>query len=191
VFITREPSSEPSELEVQRLVSLARQGENEAQGALYALFVDRLFRGVRGLCRSEAEAEDIVQDTFIRAFERLDRYRPQAGARFLGWLLTIALNTARTRGTRSDRRLALNEQSANEAPEHAPMPDEALLEFEMRSALIRALAELPMRDREVLSLRYGAELEADEVAALCGLTAANVRKICERQRRVLRERMKP
>ena len=185
------PNLAPEEGDVQRLVSLAQQGESEAQGALYALFVDRLFRGVRGLCRSEAEAEDIVQDTFMRAFERLDRYRPQAGTRFLGWLLTIALNTARTRGTRSDRRLALNEQSANEAPEHAHMPDEALLEFEMRSALITALAELPMRDREVLSLRYGADLEADEVAALCGLTAANVRKICERQKRVLRERMKP
>lgn len=190
-MFVKEPASEPSEPEVQRLVSLATRGDSEAKGQLYTLFVQPVFRVARGLCRSEAEAEDIVQDAFMRAFERLDRYRAQPAKRFLSWLLTIALNTARTRGTRIDRRLALNEQSANEAPEHAPMPDEALLEFEMRTALIAALATLPMRDREVLSLRYGAELEADEVAELCGLTAAHVRKICERQKRVLRERITP
>ena len=189
MFIAPQPASEPSELDVQRLVSLASQGNGEAQGTLYGLFVQPVFRVVRGLCRSEAEAEDIVQDTFVRAFERLDRYRTKPGTRFLSWLLTIALNAARTRSTSLDRHALLNARSANDTSESPSMPDQALLESETRNALHAALAELPMRDREVLSLRYGAELEADEVAELCGLSAANVRKICERQKRALRERM--
>ena len=60
-----------------------------------------------------------------------------------------------------------------------------MLDAEARGRLLRALEALPKRDREVLSLRYGADLEASEVAAACALSAANVRKICERQRRRL------
>ncbi len=54
-----------------------------------------------------------------------------------------------------------------------------------RRAVLAALATLPERDRQVVSLFYGAELSAEEVADVLGLSASNVRKICERQRKAL------
>ena len=59
----------------------------------------------------------------------------------------------------------------------------------LRRALLAALAELPERERRAVSLRYGAELPAAEVAELLGLSEANVRKICERARARLAERL--
>ena len=58
-----------------------------------------------------------------------------------------------------------------------------------KKALLEAMAELAPREREVVSLRYGAELTAAEVGAALGLGEANVRKICERQRKDLLERL--
>ena len=63
--------------------------------------------------------------------------------------------------------------------------------WERKNALLEALAELPERDRAVLSLRYGGELSAPEVAQALGLSAANVRKICERRRAELLAKLAP
>ncbi len=58
-----------------------------------------------------------------------------------------------------------------------------------KQALLKALAELPERDRKIVCLRYGAELSAEEVEEVTHVSAANVRKICERQRKALLERL--
>ncbi len=180
------PASELPEEETLALVRRARRGDTEAMAALYGAHVHRVFRAVRALCKSEAEAEDIVQDAFIKAFASLGSYEARPGRRFLAWLSTIALNAARNRSTRGGRRRQLAEEDAARDVKEAPAtPEEQLLGAESRARLLAALAELPERDREVVSLRYGAGLEAAEVAELTGLSGANVRKICERQRKRL------
>jgi RNA polymerase sigma-70 factor (ECF subfamily) len=180
------PAPELPEGEILALVRRARGGDTEAMAALYTAHVHRVFRAVRALCRSEAEAEDVVQDAFIKAFASLGSYEARPNRRFLAWLSTIALNAARNRLTRGARRRELaREDAARDVKEAPATPEEQMLRAEARGRLLEALGGLSTRDREVVSLRYGAGLEAAEVAELCGLSAANVRKICERQRRRL------
>jgi len=178
--------AEPREAEVQSLVRRSRAGDTEAMGALYESYAERVYRSVRPLCGSAAETEDVVQDTFMKAFASLHGYQKRDSHRFIAWLSTIALNGARNQSARGRRQRELRERDrAREVTEAPQTPESALLGAEARGRLLRALEALPKRDREVLSLRYGASLEAIEVAAACALSAANVRKICERQRRRL------
>jgi len=59
--------------------------------------VDGVFRTVRGILRSDADAEDVTQDAMLTVLTSLDRYSPRSGTRFVAWVSTIAMNTARRR----------------------------------------------------------------------------------------------
>jgi RNA polymerase sigma factor (sigma-70 family) len=166
---------------IQRLVDAARSGDRAAGQRLYRQYVDRVFRTVRGIVRSEVDAEEVTQDAMLTVLTSLARYTPRTGSRFLAWVTTIALNTARRRFRR--RRPELSDP--NDLP---PVADETVdLERDAdgarrRAVLLRALAELDAREREIVSLRYGSELDAAEIARLLVLEPANVRKILERTR---------
>jgi RNA polymerase sigma-70 factor (ECF subfamily) len=180
----------PDEREVQRHVELARKGDRMALVRLYRWHVPRVYRAVRPWCRSDADAEDVTQETFLRAFDALERYEPMLGARFVSWLLTIAHNTAKKRGKSLARSAPVEPEKLGamiDAAQHQEDPD--LEQSYLRSALLELLGELDARDRWVLCLRYGGELEVAEVAEITGLSSANVRKICERQRKRLLARL--
>jgi RNA polymerase sigma factor (sigma-70 family) len=89
---------------VLRLVEQARAGDRAARQRLYRQHVQRVFRTVRGMLRSDAEAEDVTQDAMLTALTSLDRYSPRSGTRFAAWLTTIAVNTTRRRFRRRGRR---------------------------------------------------------------------------------------
>ena len=176
----------PDESEIQRHVELARRGDRMALVRLYRWHVARVYRAVRPWCRNEADAEDVTQETFVRAFGAIERYEPMAGARFVSWLLTIGRNTAQKRA-RSIARSAPTEPEALGAlldgREHAGDAQGELELARLREVLLELLGELGDRDRWVLCLRYGGELEVAEVSDVTGLSHANIRKICERQRK--------
>lgn len=174
---------------VQRLVRSARLGNTQATQELYERYVARVFRAVRALSGSEEEAEDVTQDAFIDAFTNLESYEARSSTRFSAWLLTLALNRAR----KSRRRRGLVDVHSPSAlrdiaDERAAVenPAESVVD---RIALLRALAEIPSRDREVVALFYGAELTAEEVGRIIGLRAPNVRKIAQRRRDELLEQL--
>jgi RNA polymerase sigma-70 factor (ECF subfamily) len=177
-------AADPGEEEIQALVEAARSGDDGAAQRLYGLLVARVFRTVRPLCVSEAEAEDVTQETFVRVLGALGSYRRQPGVRFLSWVLTIGLNLARNRTRR--RRAEPTEPAVldrmREPSAGVPSPELADERRRQVAALLAAMQTLSERDRQVVSLRYGAGLEAPEVASLLGLTAPNVRKISERAR---------
>jgi RNA polymerase sigma-70 factor, ECF subfamily len=176
-----EPLDEPS---IQRLVARARTGDRIAAQRLYRQHVDRVFRAVRGVLRSNAEAEDVTQDAMLTVLTSLDRYSPRSDARFATWVTSIALNTVRRRFRRRRPELTDSGDLPDVADESAEPERDADTARE-RAALLRALAELAPDEREIVSLRYGAELNASEIADVLKLEPANVRKILER----LRERL--
>ncbi len=186
-------TEDPSEEKVQGLVERAVKGERTAAVQLYRLYVHRVYRTVRPMCVSDAEAEDIVQESFIKTFRALSRYRRKSGSRFISWLLTIAVNTARKRLKR--KRHVPTSPEAIEKLGGAVTSDPTAEAIEMadaalkRDCLLRALGELDERSRKVLTLRYGAGLSVAEAAEACALSEANVRKICQRQRSVLLQRI--
>ena len=180
-----EPLSEDA---VLRLVAEARAGDRTARQRLYRQHVNRVFRTVRALLRSDAEAEDVTQDAMLIALTSLDRYSPRAGTRFAAWLTTIAVNTARRRFRRRRPELTATGELPEIAAAEADLGDDVDL-ARHRAALLQALAELEPREREIVSLRYGSDLNATEIAAHTGIGAANVRKILERARSRLAERI--
>jgi len=125
-------------------------------------------------------AEDLTQATFERALRAFSRFDPRRGSE-LSWLLTIARNLLvdHRRGERAilidplDTRL----DSAIAGPE---------ARFSGSPELVEALAQLDERDREVLALRFGGDLSGAEIAAVTGLTLANVQQITSRALRRLR-----
>jgi RNA polymerase sigma-70 factor (ECF subfamily) len=181
-------AEELDEEAVLELVDLARGGDRVARQRLYRQYVARVFRTVRGTLRSDAEAEDVTQDAMLTALTSLGRYSPRSGTRFVAWLTTIAVNTMHRRFRR--RRPELT--ATGELPD-VPAADDDLGEdidrTRQRNALLQALAELEPREREIVSLRYGAELNATEIAAQIGAEPAAVRKILERTRVRLAERI--
>jgi RNA polymerase sigma factor (sigma-70 family) len=116
-----------------------------------------------------AEAEDVVQEAFVRAARSLDGFR--SGAPFRPWLLTIVANEARNRRRSTSRREALQLRVAHrDAADGSRLPDarsteEIALANEQRRWLLRAVAGLSDRDREVIALRYFADLSEAETAS--------------------------
>ncbi len=166
---------------ILRLVEQARAGDAGARRKVYTQHVDQVFRTVRGLLRSDVEAEDVTQDTMLTVLTSLARYTPRANARFSTWVTTIAINTMRRRFRRRRPELTAT-GDLPDRPGDLDDPAESLDRTAQRRALLVALRELPERDRTIVSLRYGADLNASEIGAIVGIEAAAVRKILERTR---------
>jgi len=173
---------------VLRLVEQARAGDRAARQRLYRQHVQRVFRTVRGMLRSDAEAEDVTQDAMLTALTSLDKYSPRSGTRFVAWLTTIAVNTTRRRFRRRRPELTATGELPEVASAEPELGDDVDL-VRQRAALLQALAELEPREREIVSLRYGSDLNATEIAAQVGMEPANVRKVLERARVRLAERI--
>ena len=177
----------PPEERVRGWVGAARDGDPDAARQLYRAHVAKVYRAVRPLCRDDAEAEDVTQETFARALEALDTYAPREGVRFVSWLLAIAMNVARKSHARRRRAVPTDPQTLDErdgGPDQDP--GAAIDRRTLRAALLAALESLAPREREVVSLQYGGELTAKEIGELTGLEHAHVRKIAERARDALR-----
>ncbi|HTT94916.1 MAG TPA: sigma-70 family RNA polymerase sigma factor [Solirubrobacterales bacterium] len=134
---------------------------------------------------SVADAEDLTQRTFERALRAWGRFDPErAPARV--WLLSIARNLLidHYRADVWARQQAIEEVPEGQLGSELPEPD-----LGIEPELAEALAELAPRDREVLALRFGGDLTGPEIAAMTGLTLANVQQILSRSLRRLRKRL--
>lgn len=166
---------------ILRLVEQARAGDRTAGQRLYRQHVDRVFRTVRGILRSDTDAEEVTQDAMLTMLTSLGRYAPRAGTRFIAWVMTIAVNAARRRFRRRRPEPADPSDLARVPDDAADLEDDVDRE-KQRAALLTALAELGEPEREIVSLRYGSELDATEIARILALEPPNVRKILERTR---------
>jgi RNA polymerase sigma-70 factor (ECF subfamily) len=134
---------------------------------------------------SVADAEDLTQRTFERALRAWRRFDPER-APVRVWLLTIARNLLidHYRADVWGRQQAIEEVPEGELGSELAQPD-----LGIEPDLAEALAELVPRDREVLALRFGGDLNGPEIAATTGLSLANVQQILSRSLRKLRGRL--
>ena len=111
-----------------------------------------------------SDAEDVVQDSFVKAYGTLDRFR--AGAPFRPWLLRIVVNQTKnlTRGRR--RRVAL---------EHLDDPEQLALDGLRRDALLAAVRALPAKDQLVVTCRFFLDLGEEETARVLGWPRGSVK----------------
>jgi RNA polymerase sigma-70 factor (ECF subfamily) len=182
------PPAPLNEEAMVRLVEQARAGDSGARHTLYVQHVDRVFRTVRGMLRSDADAEDVTQDAMLTVLTSLHRYTARPGARFAAWVTTVAVNTARRRFRRRRPELTATGELPD-TPDYGADPAARLDRERRRRALLIALAELTGRERMIVSLRYGAGLNASEIGAAAGIDPATIRKTLERARARLGDRL--
>lgn len=135
------------------------------------------------------DAEDLTAETFLRAVRAADRYDP-ARAAVQTWLLTIARNvlTDERRSARVRKRVGVDELRDLALDE--PSPEERMLRREEVGAAMAAMGRLALEDRELLSLRFGGELEIQELATMMDVPSGTIRTRLWRAMERLREQMK-
>lgn len=186
---------ETAGLNEAELVELARRGGENAIRTLIARNNQRLFRAARSVVRDDAEAEDVVQQAYVKAFTKLEGFRGEAS--FATWLTRITLNEAVTRLRRRRARSgieALDEAVSADAGLAAlfpislsPLPaDMEAARTEMRHLLERAIDGLPAHYRTVFVLRDVEGLSAEEAANQLDLKLETVKTRLHRARRMLR-----
>jgi RNA polymerase sigma-70 factor (ECF subfamily) len=145
------------------LVARARDGDVDAYEELVRRYQTIAFRVAWLVVRNRGDAEDAVQDAFVKAYHALPRFRP--GAPFRPWILRIVANEARNRGRSSRRRENLVLRAAAAGPGGAaPSPEVAALARADVEVLVGALNRLPERDRLVVAYRYLFEMSEAETA---------------------------
>jgi RNA polymerase sigma-70 factor (ECF subfamily) len=162
-------------LDERDLVARAKRGDAAAYEELVRAHQDIAFRVALVAGVGAADAEEAVQDGFVKAFRALGRFRDDAP--FRPWLLQIVVNEARNRRRSAGRRARLADRAAAEPPsgDAAPSPEAVVLASERRRRLLDALATLRDDDREILSCRFLLDLSEEETAEALGLRRGTVK----------------
>jgi RNA polymerase sigma-70 factor, ECF subfamily len=176
------------------LVDLARRKADGAFRVIMQRHNRRLYRIARAVLRNDSEAEDVVQEAYVRAFTNLAEFRGDAS--LATWLSRIALNEAlgRIRRHRPTAKLASLEKSPAQAeiipfPHASPQldPERTMAQRQIQLLLEQEIDKLPDEFRIVLVARVIEEMSIEETAALFGLRTETVKTRLHRARKLLRD----
>jgi RNA polymerase sigma-70 factor, ECF subfamily len=180
----------------QMLVAAARNGEATA----FAMLVERHERKIlvvaRRMTRTREDAEDVVQQSFQKAFLHLHQFEGRSS--FSTWLTRIAINEARMlqRGSRGVREVSIDDSNGNEEtasaleiPDSGPDPETSYSQRERLRMLSLAMNELPPGTREAIQLHELDERSTEETARIMGITVSALKGRMFHGRRKLRERL--
>jgi len=158
------------------------QGDPAAVRALVARKLPRLLALAQRMLGEAAEAEDVAQETFVRAWKQAPQWRPGV-ARFDTWLHRVALNLCYDR-LRRRREIAV--ETPPDRPDEGPAPDRGLEAGDVGRRVAQAMRRLPDRQREAIVLCHYQELGNIEAAALMGVSVEALESLLGRGRRALR-----
>jgi RNA polymerase sigma-70 factor (ECF subfamily) len=192
----------------EELIERARSGDRAAFGDLVERHQQAVFRAALAALRSREDAEEVAQDTFIAAYQKLDRFRGESS--FKTWLLSIAWNRAldrrRSIGERFKRFISRDDytqgrslaprgswsHSQRPRPEPAsgqPSHEQALIDDENRREVRRLLRTLPDKYRDALLLSASGEHTFEEIAALLRIPVGTAKWRAMEGRRLLKEKL--
>jgi RNA polymerase sigma-70 factor (ECF subfamily) len=182
-----------SKIPDDELVRLVREGESDAFAELVRRTRRDGYRLARRILRVHEEADDALQESYVKAFRALDRFEP--GRAFAPWFLTIVARTALSALRQGNRRAAVSlDDPAPEGSvplaERLADPAEDPREREQRLLAERAFELLSDEHRAVLALRVGSDLSYAEIAAALDLPVGTVMSRLARAREALLERMR-
>jgi RNA polymerase sigma-70 factor, ECF subfamily len=192
--VTPAKQAAAEKLDDAQLVERARQRDEAAVRAITQRYNRRLFRVARSILRDDAEAEDVVQETYVRAITGLEHFRGDAA--FGTWITRIAMNEAL--GRLRKRRPTVDWESYGENRTQAEIidfpvsaasndPERIMAQGEIRTVLERAIDELPDAFRAVFVARIVEGMSVEETADLFGLQAETVKTRLHRARNLLRD----
>jgi len=184
------------------LVERLRVGDTAALEILMERYASRVFRVARGIARTDADAEEVVQDVFLTLARRIETFEGRAA---LGtWIYRVTTNAAllKRRGKRHQVETSLEESlpafkddGHRDGPrayllaDWSQTPESDLLNAEARVVLSRAIDQLPEAYRTVLILRDVEELSNEETARILDESVSSIKSRLHRARMALREQL--
>jgi RNA polymerase sigma-70 factor, ECF subfamily len=168
-----------------RLVSRTLNGDQRAFTALVERYTGAVYNQAYRMLNNAQDAEDAVQEIFLRAYRRLDTYDPTR--RLVTWLLTIGSNYCIDRLRRRRYQWLTLDDVAFWLPATETGPERNALEGERRAEVQRALQTLPLAYRDITVLRYWHDFSYLEIAEATGLTESAVKTRLHRARKMLSE----
>jgi RNA polymerase sigma-70 factor (ECF subfamily) len=178
------------------LVTAAKAGDYDAFEQLVNRYENKIYRLGLNITGNPEDAEDVLQEAFLKAFENLPRFREDS--RFYTWIVRIAVNQAlmKLRKRRTDKSVSLDdpiEEGGEVIPrdfaDWKPNPEQLMGRSETREILERAVQNLPQSFRTVFTLRDVEGLSTEETADVLGLTISAVKARLFRARLRLREEL--
>lgn len=195
---TTSPNYQVDEASEELLIRRVRDGEHEAFYELIRPYQRRVYAAAFAITRNEADAEDVAQETMLKAFKKIRQFR--AESRFSTWLIQIAVNEARVRNRKAHANVVepiVEQQDAegNYTPrdyaDWREIPSETLERKEVREKLAEALASLGEIYRDVFVLRDMQHMSIEETAKALGISTASVKTRLLRARLMLRDLLAP
>lgn len=188
------PVNNSSAFDEQELVSRSQAGDNEAFTALVERYQNRIFRLAKNITQNNEDAEDVLQEAFLKAYSHLDTF--QRNAKFYTWIVRIAVNEAlmKLRKRKTDRTVPLDEpvdtgeETVNrEIAVWDDNPEQRYSQEEMQQILNQAVENLKPDFRAVFALRDIEELSTEETAEALSISIPAVKSRLLRARLALRE----
>src|SRR6201987_4680395 len=178
------------------LVQAAKRGDDSAFEELVRRYDRNVFRIAQHITQNREDAEDVVQDAFLKAYGNLEQFQGQS--KFYTWLVRIAVNEAlmKLRRRRPERMVSLDEDVKTEEDsvpreiaDWSPNPEQLYKQSELKDILTRTIQGLPPSFRTVFVLRDVEGLSTEETADALGLSIPAVKSRLLRARLQLRERL--
>ncbi len=178
------------------LVNLAKAGDVQAFEKLVKQYDRQVFRIAQHITQNREDAEDVVQDAFLKAYEKLNQF--QGNSKFYTWLVRIAVNESlmRLRKRRTGRLVSIDEDvetedgsMPRELADWGPSPEQQYGQSELAEILKKTVNGLPPGFRVVFVLRDVEGLSTEETAETLGLSVPAVKSRLLRARLQLRERL--
>jgi RNA polymerase sigma-70 factor, ECF subfamily len=180
------------------MIALILAGNSQLFHELIRPYERRVYAMALSFMRNEADAEDVTQEAFLKAFRNLASFRGEA--KFGTWLVSITLNEARSRIRHRDAiRIESLDEPHDEQEQASPallrdwkeIPSEALERKEIRVLLHKAVTALPLIYREVFQLRDIEQMSVNEAAEALGITISSVKVRLHRARMMLQKTLAP
>lgn len=149
------------------IIQAVLNGNKQAYADIVRRYQNKLYGLFRKMGSSEADAQDLTQETLLKAYRKLAAHNPAQS--FAGWIYTIAINLQKDRG----RRLKPDSLLQGDVQER-DTPESKLLQKELRSELDHLLEALPEHYRLVLILRYTNQLSHKEITDITGMSSRQV-----------------
>ncbi len=190
VHTERPPGEGDSRPPDEELVRRAQEGDRSAFEELVRRHADRLYGVVIRFCGDATDAEDIVQESFMRAWQSIGRF--EARSQFFTWLYRIGLNEAKRKAGRRSREapVASADDDVDNVADERRTPAGEAERRDVRAALERAVRALPEKYRAPLILRDIEGLTTEEAAAVVGLHEAAFKSRLHRARLVVRKSLR-
>ncbi len=178
------------------LVARVRDGDTHAFEQLVRQYDRQVFRIAQHITQNREDAEDIVQDAFLKAYEKLDQF--QGNSKFSTWLIRIAVNESlmRLRKRKNARTVSMDEDVQTDEgfiprdfADWSPNPEQQFGQSELADILRKTIQGLPEGFRSVFVLRDVENLSTEETAEMLGLSVPAVKSRLLRARLQLRERL--